>query len=421
MINFKDRFIITTIILSFIFGIMLGEDSLGGGKHDYLYHVKYFYNFYSNFYETFTEYGVKQNTENVRNSPFYYMIFSQLLHFKINLIGIKIVNLFVLFPLFYFLNKCLELKFVNISIVVKLYFFSILLLSPTIRTLLSWPYPLIWAITFFVISIYFYMRFNYSSHKIKNIKFAYLNVSTLALAAYITPNFCVFSIFFFYKFYNYFKNSLETLKIVFLNILLAAPAVIFIITKDFYLFNSNVGEVSNATKYNISNKIIIINSILFLFLLPIISSYSKFKFNMDKFKLNFSKIFCLIIFFITNIFFFNYFGKNIGGGIFFHLSNYILGNSFLVIFIFALSLIMFDYLKLYNLDNLILYLVLILYNLQYEIYYKYFDPLILLIIFFLMKLDFNNIPKLEILVKRYIILYFVFLVINLSKGFLRYY
>ena len=82
---------------------------------------------------------------------------------------------------------------------------------------------------------------------------------------------------------------------------------------------------------------------------------------------------------------------------------------------------MFDYLKLYNLDNLILYLMLILYNLQYEIYYKYFDPLILLILFFLMKLDFNNVPKLEILVKRYIILYFVFLVINLSKGFLRYY
>ena len=77
---FKNKYIYflpAILILSIILGKYLGEDTLGGAKRDYLYHVKYFENFYQNFTETFSNYGLDQLNENVRNSPLFYILFSQ--------------------------------------------------------------------------------------------------------------------------------------------------------------------------------------------------------------------------------------------------------------------------------------------------------------------------------------------------------
>ena len=38
----KDKISLILILISFIIGFIVGEDTLGGGKHDYLYHAKYF-------------------------------------------------------------------------------------------------------------------------------------------------------------------------------------------------------------------------------------------------------------------------------------------------------------------------------------------------------------------------------------------
>ena len=64
------------VLLSFIIGFIFGEDTLGGGKNDYLYHEKYFVNFYNDFFTTLKNYGMDQANENVRNSPFFYILFS---------------------------------------------------------------------------------------------------------------------------------------------------------------------------------------------------------------------------------------------------------------------------------------------------------------------------------------------------------
>jgi hypothetical protein len=36
---------------------------------------------------------------------------------------------------------------------------AILFLSPTIRSLAIWPYPLIWSLIFFILAVYFYFLF----------------------------------------------------------------------------------------------------------------------------------------------------------------------------------------------------------------------------------------------------------------------
>ena len=59
----KDKITLILILISFFVGFILGEDTLGGGKNDYLYHVKYFENFHLNFVETFSNYGLDQNNE----------------------------------------------------------------------------------------------------------------------------------------------------------------------------------------------------------------------------------------------------------------------------------------------------------------------------------------------------------------------
>ena len=88
----KNNIIPFLIFISFIIGFVLGEDTLGGGKHDYLYHEKYFLKFFQDFKETFHNFGTDLVNENVRNSPVFYIIFSQFLKIGISIENLKFVN-----------------------------------------------------------------------------------------------------------------------------------------------------------------------------------------------------------------------------------------------------------------------------------------------------------------------------------------
>ena len=205
--------------------------------------------------------------------------------------------------MFYF-NKCIYIKYKKFSLNVKICFFSILLLSPTVRTLLIWPYPFIWALTFFVIFLFFYLKFENTVKNNKRIINAYLNVFFLALSAYFTPNFSVFAIYFFYRYFLVYSISKKIFRIFILNVLIALPAIYFVIVKDFYLFNSNVYEIDSSTKYNLSNKIIIITTIIILFFIPLFPILQKTKFLLSKKNFFEFKFFAILIFVLLNVFYF---------------------------------------------------------------------------------------------------------------------
>ena len=118
---------------------------------------------------------------------------------------------------------------------------------------------------------------------------------------------------------------------IFINIALSLPAIYFLISKDFYLFRHEANHViSNYTIYdtlNISNKIIIISSIFFFFFIPLIE-LKKTKIKLESFT--FVHL-IILLFFLINIFFFN-FSKGLGGGLFYHLSNMLFWWAKLVIF-----------------------------------------------------------------------------------------
>ena len=375
MLRFKNVYLIPVItFISLLVALYLEEDTLGGGKEDYEYHIKYFLEFSDNFYKAFIEFGLNQESSSVRNSPIFYMIFSIFLKIGISLESLKLINLLIMVPFFIFFFKCLEIKYSQIDLETKLILFSILFLSPTIRTLLIWPYPLLWALCFFLISIYFFLSF-----------------------------------------------KKEIFIIILSNIILALPAIYFIISKDYYLFNSTVGDVENYIKYNLSNKIIIISSMCFLFFLP----YIKFKELIYKMSQNFKldNIFFILSFFICiNLYFYNFdLGpNNSGGGLFYHLSQLIFNNSLILFLIFIFCLYLFKHVELYNLNNILIFFILVFYNLQFTIYYKYFDPLIFFIFLFMIKFKKNENFNIKKISKKYYLLYLIFLSLNFSKQFLVY-
>ncbi len=75
-------------------------------------------------------------------------------------------------------------------------------------------------------------------------------------------------------------------------------------------------------------------------------------------------------------------------------------------------------LKLINLNNLILYGILIFYNSQYTIYHKYFDPLLMIVFLLLFKLDRKYINNNRFVSINYICLYIFLIVTNLLKNYI---
>ena len=397
--------------LTLIFGSYIGEDALGGAKNDYLFHEKYIISFYQNFYDGFSEFG--KNYE-VRNSPFFFIIASFFLKIGIELNYFKYLNLIIILPIIIFFIKSINLKFQNLSITSVTFLTSVIFLSPTLRSLAAWPYPLLYAICFFQISIFYFLKFHRGT-KTKRLKYCLLNIFFSALSAYFTPNFAVFSIFFLFYFFKNYKLSKETLLIICVNLVLSFPAIYFLIIKDFYLFKHETEHViSNYSIYdtlNISNKIIIISSILFFFLIPLI------EIKKIKIKTFFQFNFLILSFLILNIYFYD-FSSGLGGAFFYHLSNIFFEGPLLLFIIFIFSIFLFRAFGLFSTNNILLFILLIFYNIQSTIYFKYYDPIIFFMILFLFKfkenLDLNKISK------KYFFFYLFFLIISFGKKFIVY-
>ena len=406
----KNIFLGVILFLSIIFSYIILEDTIGGAKNDFVFHKKFIILFAEDFKNTFNEYGKGELL--ARNSPVFYIFLSLIYKSGIDLDNMKYLNIISIPLLVYVFYSCLKIQFRNINTNLLIFFSLVVLLSPTVRSLVIWPYPILWALIFFLFSIKFYLKFT----KVKKFKIneAFKNILFLALASYITPNFSVFVIFFFYKFFLEFKNSKYLFYIIALNCFLAIPAFLYYYINGLYFFNAPVISIDLSDQLNISNKIVIISSLVFFYFLPFIN-----KGMLEKiiyvFK-DLKKQLTLIAFFILSIYFFSYPTGNFGGGIFYHLSQNFFANNIFLFVIFFLSIFLFQTANLINLNNLLLFLCLILYNLQASIYHKYFDPLLLFIFLFL--LTNNKIMNEKIffdIAKKYYLLYLIFLGISFYK------
>ena len=403
--------------LTLLLGYFLNEDLLGGAKADYTYHLRFIHGFSENFSHTFKYFGSTEKDLNTRNLPTFFIIISYLTKY-LDLELIRLLNMSAAIAISYVFYKCLIIKFINTNkndlFLISLFVF----LSPSIRSLSIWPYTLIWGLLVFLISVYYYLKFIKSSKKNK-FKYSIYNSIFLAISSYIYPSFSVFILYFYYNYIVLLKERKKIVYITLLNLILSLPAIYFIITHKFYFLEAEGVSLSKKERYNPFNKILLISTIIFYYIIPFLN----FKYLIKNFFSKISiKIFIIIsITSLTIISLFNYSTINyFGGGFFFKLSHYIIKNNSLTYIVFLMSLLFFYTYNFFKIKNLIILICLILFNTQFTIYHKYFDPLIIIIAFLLIKSNLLTefFKRKNFIIKFYFFIISYYLIALISKRFI---
>ena len=412
--NAYQKEIIFLIILYFslVVSFFLGENSTGGAIIDYSNQQPISKKFSENFLSTLLSY----DNYKTRHSPVFIIFLS--FFEKINLSDglIRFIHLHICFLLPIFFYKCLTIKFKSYDKRIFLLLSALIFLSPTFRSLAIWPDSRLFGLILFTLSIFYFLKFNDN----KNFSFAIYTVITLALSAYISPNFSVFSVFFMIKFiYHYGFFSKRILTLVLINLILSVPAFyyIFVLDINFLLKSAAIGVQSNQNLIfnNFFNNILIAFSIILFYLIPFIFLEI---IKLDKI-LNVKNFLISIFIFLVCLFNFDYNYLYSGGGIFFKISNFVFNNNYLFYLVSFFAILIICSLVSKNYFNILLLLLIFLNNPQYTMYHKYFDPFLLIAFFtiFSLNLDLRKI----FMIKNYvfIFIYFLsFLIINNLKLFI---
>jgi len=407
----KWTFFFIILYLSLLVSFYFGENSTGGAFIDYFNQKKISEDFSKNFFDTFFNYD-KYST---RHSPVLIIFLSIFEKIDLNDFLIRFIhlNLSLILPIYLFktLNKIINEKNIVFFLV------SLIFISPTFRSLAIWPDSRILGLSFFVISIYEFIKFRKNRKYISCLK----NIFFLSISAYLSPNFALFAIFYFLEFFSYYKNNLKyLLQIILLNIFLSLPAFFFLFSLEtnFLIKTAIVSSESqeNLIFKNPFNKILLIPTIIFFYLIPF------YFFKIFSFKIERENLVKLIllssILFLICTFFFDYKYEFTGGGIFFKSSYFVFKNNYLFYVVSFISIIFLINLINFDLKNFILILILFLSNPQFTIYHKYYDPLMIILFFtlFNIKFDINNFQKNKNFI--FIFLYFlIFLIMNIYKSY----
>ena len=376
--NIKILLFSAFLYFTLLSGFFLNESLNGGAYKDWLgSNLNPIKDFSKNFYETLNNY----DNYNHRHSPVYLIFLSTFLRFDFSFEIIRLIHLHLSIPLIIIFYKCLCLKFKNIEKSYLILLALVIFLSPTFRSLSIWPDSRLPGLLFFTTAIYFFLKYE----ETKSEKFIWLTSLFLVISSYISPN---FSLFFFYFFYNIFKQiSLSKVLLFFLlNLILAFPMFfyIFIMGVDFISSGQTPGLDNQkiSLNYNFANKILLISSIIFFHLLPVLIWKKHFINFLSFFKKN-----IMVISVVSGIliYFFNYKIEYTGGGVFFHLSNLFFENNYLFYIISIISLSFVLYLCKLNIKNSLFFFILILTNIQNTVYHKYYEPLLLIVFFTIFK------------------------------------
>ena len=406
--------ILTTLYISLFLGVYLDEDSLGGAFSDYkgLYYITE--NFKNNFIYTLLNYDEVGN----RHSPIFYILRSGL---PLNEMFQRIffLNIYLLIPIFFYKSLKIIFKTTPKNNLKLLAF--VLLLLPTYRSYSIWPDPHLLGVLFFIISIYYFLKFR---KNVKGFKDATLSTIFLALSAYSSPNFGIFVIYFFYEFYSRFDISKKLILIIFLNIILSIPFFYYLFYLDVnFIFKENSWDIGENfySKENISNKILIISSIFFFYLIPFLN-HKKIISDFNLMHIIDIRLMSFILFFLFCCYFFDFTSAynltNSGGGFFYNISKFLFNNNYLFYLINFFVFLLIGKSFFTNKKNSLLFLCLILSNPQVTIWQANFSPTLFFLILLLFSFDFI---KKNFDIKRIFLIYLYFasyLVVNYAKNIL---
>lgn len=413
-IEYQIIFLLIFLYISVLLGFILSENSSGGAFLDYVNQKQITGFFANNFLFTFLNY----DDYTTRHSPVLLIALSFFERVQLDdyLIRLIYFHICLILPISFFYILKLKFKDQQLEIKYLLILVGLIFLSPIFRSLSIWPDSRLIGLTFFTTSILFFLKFIEK----KKTSFIFLNIIFYTISSYFSPNFAVFSIYFVYKYFRFLGiSSLKFYIIIIFNLLLAFPALYYVLILDINFFNKSaaigLGGSDKIFFTNIFNQILIIPSIIFFYFLPFYST----KILGIKKLINYKNFIITLIIFILSLFYFDYKPEYSGGGIIFKLSDYFFSNNILF-FIFSFISIMFVLgIISEKIDNLLILFLLFISNPQITIYHKYYDPLLIVMFFSLFMLN----VRLEYLknFKKVLILYlyfFGFLLANILKSYI---
>ena len=416
----KNKYFILIFILylTLLFGLFTSEDLLQGAKIDY---TNILTNKLSVFRSDIIFYFRNYEELGLRHSPVFQIFHIIFLNFYENDLFFRILNIHLNLSIVLIFYLSLKLKMKKNIKKNSLILASILFLMPSFRSYTIWPDSFLSGFIFFMLSVFYSLKFIESDKNKKNY-YAYLNIISLSIASYISPNFATFSIFYLYVFYAYFKFSRNLLKIVFLNIILSLPAFFYLFIMNNNFINTEgqwVESLGTFSLHNLANKIIILPTIFIVYFIPFLIIYfnqSKQEFLLHLKKLNYYH-YIIILLPLVFIKYFNYgeVSKILGGGgLFYNLLKFYSLIEIKLAIISSISIFIILLFSANNLKNSIFFICLILSSPQLTIYNVYFD----LVLFIYLFLFFNNnlfVTQKIIKQTKYVKMFFVyyFFILNL--------
>lgn len=379
----NNKFFFLLLYTSLIFGFFINENLNYGSIIDWETNGIAIKDFSNDLSGTLLNYDTYYH----RHSPLYLVFLSFFYKLGLSLDLIRLIHLHLCLSLVLIFYKCLKLKFEYVNREILKILSLIVILSPTFRSISIWPDTRIPGLILFILAVYYFLKFMHSP----KYKYVWFCSIWLIISSYISPNFSIFSIYFYFIFYKQL-SVVKFSKLILFNLIASMPILfyLFVLDVNFLTAGKTPGlDGENVSlNFNLSNKILIISSIIFFHLLPVFIytlDYKKF-FNFLRQKKIQIFVLSLILFY-----FFNYNSSLTGGGFFFQLSQFFFGNDFLFFFISFFSLSILFYLFSLNFNNFFIITLIILSNIQMTIYHKYYEPLILIIFFLLFKnLDYKN-------------------------------
>ena len=383
--NLKNNYnflIYSVLYTSLLFGLFINEDLTIGYKLDHFIHLQIIEKFDRNFTETLLNFN-KVDTSS--HSPVFYIVYMLLKKISLsNELLLRIINLHIslLIPyLFYLILKIKDIS--NRNILIGL-IPGIFFLSPYFRSGSLWIGSENISIVFLFTSFYYYLSFKNKDNKKFNL--IVLNIVFLSIAAYLRPIYSLFSLYFFL---SLFKDLNETKKIfhyILINLFLAFPAFyyIFILKIDFISLHISQEPISIS---RFINQFSLVVSILLFY------STSFIVFNFKNLIKSSYKVTNLILFSIYIFILINYFNYTIpyGGGVFYRISSLIFLNNYFFYFVSGLGfifvkIILIDNFKSkININDIILFLVLLFLEIDRIIYHETYDIIIYPIFFIFFK------------------------------------
>ena len=356
-------------LITLIYGFLVEEDlSTGGSKLDFIRTFPAVVNFSNFIFDTTHEY--------TRHFPLHYFFLS-IPHFIFKNIFITklIYFLFSLFlPFLVYLNiqkLYTDQKFNSLIIAISLLFL------PFYRSSSIWPNAHLTALIFLLTANYFFII----SLNSKNFIFKFMNILFLSFATYSMQSYVVFFIFYLI---SYFKNTslITFLSILFICFLFSLPGFFILLNTA----TSSKLDFSNNFSYTIITNFSIV-FFCFLFFLVNSDNFNKIKkvlVSLNKFEIILlSSFFLILLISYENL-------SSSGGGFFYKVSNFIFNNN-LFFYFTSFAGLTFFYL-FYKIDKNIFYTILLINfsAIGYATSQKYFEPILIILIFILNKNFFSK-------------------------------